>query len=376
MERSVLDMPSPDVLPLRRIDHVRFFVGNARQSAYFYRNAFGFDVVAYAGLETRLRHEAGYVLRQGEITFVLASPLSGNHPESLRLIVHGDGVQDIALEVDDVSAAYQGAVARGAAGLKPPTLLEDEHGVYEYATIRAYGDTTHSFVNRDRYHGVFAPGYKPLDPDRYSPRTFHPVGLKAIDHVVGNVEEGKMDEWVHFYERVMGFSQLVHFDDKDISTEYSALMSKVVQDGRGRIKFPINEPAQSRRRSQIQEYLEFYGGPGVQHIAMATDDIVDTVRALRHNDVSFLRVPATYYEMLPDRVGRIEEDMGELAELGILVDRDEEGYLLQIFTQPVEDRPTLFFEVIERRGSRSFGKGNFKALFEAIEREQARRGTL
>jgi 4-hydroxyphenylpyruvate dioxygenase len=376
MERGVPDMPSRDVLPLRRIDHVRFFVGNARQSAYFYRNAFGFDVVAYAGLETRLRHEAGYVLRQGEITFVLASPLSGNHPESRRLIVHGDGVQDIALEVDDVSAAYEGAVARGAAGLKPPTLLEDEQGVYEYATIRAYGDTTHSFVNRDRYHGVFAPGYKPLDPDRYSPRTFHPVGLKAIDHVVGNVEEGKMDEWVHFYEKVMGFSQLVHFDDKDISTEYSALMSKVVQDGRGRIKFPINEPAQARRRSQIQEYLEFYGGPGVQHIAMATDDIVDTVRALRHNDVSFLRVPATYYEMLPDRVGRIEEDMGELAELGILVDRDEEGYLLQIFTQPVEDRPTLFFEVIERRGSRSFGKGNFKALFEAIEREQARRGTL
>jgi 4-hydroxyphenylpyruvate dioxygenase len=327
-------------------------------------------------LETRLRHEAGYVLRQGEITFVLASPLSGNHPESRRLIVHGDGVQDIALEVDDVAAAYEGAVARGAAGLKPPTLLEDEQGVYEYATIRAYGDTTHSFVNRDRYHGVFAPGYKPLDPDRYSPRTFHPVGLKAIDHVVGNVEEGKMDEWVHFYERVMGFSQLVHFDDKDISTEYSALMSKVVQDGRGRIKFPINEPAQARRRSQIQEYLEFYGGPGVQHIAMATDDIVDTVRALRHNDVSFLRVPSTYYDMLPDRVGRIEEDMGELAELGILVDRDEEGYLLQIFTQPVEDRPTLFFEVIERRGSRSFGKGNFKALFEAIEREQARRGTL
>jgi 4-hydroxyphenylpyruvate dioxygenase len=323
-----------------------------------------------------LRHEAGYVLRQGEITFVLASPLSGNHPESRRLILHGDGVQDIALEVDDVTAAYEGAVARGAVGLMQPTLLEDEHGVYEFATIRAYGDTTHSFVNRDRYHGVFAPGYQPLDPDRYSPRTFHPVGLKAVDHIVGNVEEGKMDEWVLFYEKVMGFSQLVHFDDKDISTEYSALMSKVVQDGRGRIKFPINEPAQSRRRSQIQEYLEFYGGPGVQHIAMATDDIIETVRALRHNDVSFLRVPPTYYELLPDRVGRIEEDMGELAELGILVDRDEEGYLLQIFTQPVEDRPTLFFEVIERRGSQSFGKGNFKALFEAIEREQARRGTL
>jgi 4-hydroxyphenylpyruvate dioxygenase len=365
-----------EVLPLRRIDHVRFFVGNARQSAYFYRNAFGFDVVAYAGLETRTRHEAGYVLRQGDITFVLASPLSKDHPESQRLLLHGDGVQDIALEVDDVTAAYDEATRRGAVSVLPPTLLEDEHGVYEYATIKAYGDTTHSFVNRDRYRGVFAPGYKPLDPDRYSPRTFHPVGLKAIDHIVGNVEEGKMDEWVHFYEHVLGFSQLIHFDDKDISTEYTALMSKVVQGGEGRIKFPINEPAKSKRRSQIDEYLQFYGGPGVQHIALATDDIVETVRALRHNDVSFLRVPQAYYEMLGERVGQIEENVRDLAELGILVDRDDEGYLLQIFTKPVEDRPTLFFEVIERRGAQSFGKGNFKALFEAIEREQARRGTL
>jgi 4-hydroxyphenylpyruvate dioxygenase len=365
-----------DVLPLRRVDHVRFFVGNARQSAYFYRNAFGFDVIAYAGLETRSRHEAGYVLRQGEITFVLASPLGPEHPECRRLIEHGDGVQDIALEVDDVSAAYAGATARGAEGVTPPTLLEDEQGVYEYATIRAYGDTTHSFVNRDRYRGVFAPGYRPLDPDRYSPRTFRPVGLQAIDHIVGNVEEGRMDEWVRFYQEVLGFSQLVSFDDKDISTEYSALMSKVVQGGGGRIKFPINEPARSRRRSQIEEYLNFYHGPGVQHIALSSDNIIETVRALRHNDVSFLRVPAAYYEMLPGRVGPLEEDFAELAELGILVDRDEEGYLLQVFTKPVEDRPTLFFEVIERRGSRSFGKGNFKALFEAIEREQARRGTL
>src|SRR6516165_7175045 len=333
-----------DVLPLRRIDHVRFFVGNARQSAYFYRNAFGFDVVAYAGLETRTRHEAGYVLRQGDITFVLASPLGPEHPESQRLILHGDGVQDIALEVDDVRAAY--------------------------------GAATHTFVNHDRYRGVFAPGYLPLDPDRYSPRTFHPVGLKVIDHIVANVEEGKMDEWVRYYQDVMGFTQLVHFDDKDISTEYSALMSKVVQSGHGRIKFPINEPAKSRRRGQIEEYLEFYSGPGVQHIAMATKDIVETVRAMRHNDVSFLRVPETYYEMLPQRIGKIDEDMKDLAELGILVDRDDEGYLLQIFTKPVSDRPTLFFEVIERHGSRSFGKGNFKALFEAIEREQARRGTL
>jgi 4-hydroxyphenylpyruvate dioxygenase len=365
-----------EVLPLRRIDHVRFFVGNARQSAYFYRNAFGFDVEAYAGLETGSRQEAGYVLRQGEITFVLASPLGPDHPENRRLLVHGDGVQDIALEVDNVRSAYEEATARGARGLTPPTALEDSFGVYEYATIRAYGDTTHTFMNRDRYRGVFAPGYRPLDPDRYSPRTFHPVGLKAIDHIVANVEEGQMDEWVRFYEQVMGFSQLIHFDDKDISTEYTALMSKVVHGGNGRIKFPINEPAKSRRRSQIEEYLQYYGGPGVQHIALATGDIIDTVRALRHNDVSFLRVPNTYYDMLPARVGTIREDMQHLGELGILVDRDDEGYLLQIFTKPVEDRPTLFFEIISRRGSRSFGKGNFKALFEAIEREQALRGTL
>jgi 4-hydroxyphenylpyruvate dioxygenase len=365
-----------DPLPLRRIDHVRFFVGNARQSAYFYRNAFGFEVIAYAGLETRLRHEAGYVLRQGKITFVLASPLGPDHPESRRLIQHGDGVQDIALEVEHVASAYATATERGAVGVTPPTLLEDEFGVYEYATIRTYGDTTHTFVNRDRYRGVFAPGYRPIDPDRYSPQTYHHAGLKAIDHIVGNVEEGKMNEWVRFYNEVLGFTQLVHFDDKDISTEYTALMSKVVQGGGGRIKFPINEPAKGRRRSQIEEYLQFYGGAGVQHIALATGNIIETVRALRQNDVSFLRVPRSYYDMLPDRVGRIKERIDDLAELGILVDRDEEGYLLQIFTKPVSDRPTVFFEIIERRGARSFGKGNFKALFEAIEREQARRGTL
>lgn len=366
----------PRDLPLRRIDHVRFFVGNARQSAYFYRNAFGFDVVAYEGLETRQKHEAGYVLRQGHITFVLISPLSEKHPESRRLIAHGDGVQDIALDVEDVRGTFEEAVRRGAVPLHEPMALEDAFGVFETATIRAYGDTTHSFVNRDRYRGVFAPGFLPLDPDRYDPSTFHPVGLKAIDHIVGNVEEGKMNEWVDFYKKVLGFEQLVHFDDKDISTEYSALMSKVVQNGTGRIKFPINEPAKARRRSQIDEFLEFYGGPGVQHIAMATDNIIETVRAMRHNDVSFLRVPQSYYDALPERVGAIKENIDELAELGILVDKDDEGYMLQIFTKPVADRPTLFFEVIQRRGSRSFGKGNFKALFEAIEREQARRGTL
>jgi 4-hydroxyphenylpyruvate dioxygenase len=362
--------------PLRKIDHVRFFVGNARQSAFFYRNAFGFDVVAYSGLETKVRHEAGYVLKQGEITFVLTSPLSEQHPESKRLITHGDGVMDIALDVPDVRAAFEEAVKRGAQPVRPPEALEDDHGVYETASILAYGDTTHTFMNRDRYRGVFAPGYRAIDPERYQEKTARPVGLAAIDHVVANVEEGRMNEWVQWYSQILGFKQLVSFDDKDISTEYSALMSKVVQNGTGRIKFPINEPAQAKRRSQIDEYLQYYGGPGVQHIALITGDIVKTVRAMRANDVSFLRVPNAYYETLTDRVGTIREDVQELADLGILVDRDDEGYMLQIFTKPVADRPTVFFEVIQRRGSKSFGKGNFKALFEAIEREQAIRGTL
>jgi len=363
-------------IPLPKIDHVRFFVGNARQSAFFYRNAFGFDVIAYAGLETKVKHEAGYVLKQGEITFVLTSPLSEQHPESRRLITHGDGVMDIALDVPDVRACFEEAVKRGATPVKPPEALEDETGVFETASIRAYGDTTHTFINRDRYRGVFAPGFKPIDPERYQASTARPVGLAAIDHMVANVEEGKMNEWVQWYSKILGFNQLVSFDDKDISTEYSALMSKVMQNGTGRIKFPINEPAQGKRRSQIDEYLQYYGGPGVQHIALATGDIIKTVRAMRANDVSFLRVPNTYYDHLADRVGVIREDIEELSELGILVDKDDEGYMLQIFTKPVADRPTLFFEVIQRRGSKSFGKGNFKALFEAIEREQALRGTL
>jgi 4-hydroxyphenylpyruvate dioxygenase len=365
-----------DPVALRGIDHVRFFVGNAKQSAYFYRNAFGFDVVAYAGLETGVKHEAAYVLRQGDITFVLTSSLRANDPDNMRLMFHGDGVKDIALAVDDVEAAYEFAVGHGAIGVTPPVKYKDDDGTLHSATIRAYGDTTHTFVNRDGYRGVFAPGFKKLDADRYSPGTFRSVGLHRIDHMVANVEEGKMDEWVRWYERVLGFKQLVHFDDKDISTEYSALMSKVVENGTGRVKFPINEPAKAKRRSQIDEYLQFYGGAGVQHIALATDDIVETVRAMRANDVSFLRVPKAYYDMAPDRVGEIDEEISELAELGILIDRDDEGYMLQIFTKPVEDRPTLFFEVIQRKGSKSFGKGNFKALFEAIEREQAKRGTL
>lgn len=363
-------------IPIRKIDHVRFFVGNARQSAFFYRNAFGFDVVGYAGLETKVKHEAGYVVRQGDITFVLVSPLRPSHPDVQRLVLHGDGVADIALEVDDVRLSYNLAVERGAHGVKGPVAHEDEHGVFESATIRAYGDTTHTFVNRDRYRGGFAPGFKAIDPARYSPATYAHAGLKAIDHIVGNVEEGKMDEWVEFYRKVLGFEQLVSFDDKDISTEYSALMSKVVQNGTGRVKFPINEPAKAKRRSQIEEYIDFYGGAGVQHIALATDDIVSTVTALRANDVSFLRVPKAYYDAAPARIGPIKEDLAVLADLGILIDRDDEGYMLQIFTKPVQDRPTLFFEIIQREGSKSFGKGNFKALFEAIEREQAIRGTL
>jgi 4-hydroxyphenylpyruvate dioxygenase len=368
-------MSYPEI-PLRKIDHVKFFVGNARQSAFFYRNAFGFDVVAYAGLETKVKHEAGYVLQQGGITFVLTSPIRPSHQEIQRLAQHGDGVMDIAIQVDDVSAAYNAAVLRGGVGVVGPTKLEDDHGLYEWASIRTYGDTTHTFVNRDNYKGVFAPGYRPIDPARYNTATYEPAGLLAIDHIVGNVELGKMDEWVDFYRKVLGFEQLVSFDDKDISTEYSALMSKVVQSGRGRIKFPLNEPATAKRKSQIEEYLDFYNGPGVQHIAMATNDIVKTVTALRNNDVSFLRVPKAYYDALPDRVGKIKENIDELAELGILVDRDDEGYMLQIFTKPVADRPTLFFEIIQREGSKSFGKGNFKALFEAIEREQDIRGTL
>lgn len=365
-----------DDLPLRRVDHIKFFVGNARQSAYFYRNAYGFDVVGYSGLETRVKHEAGYVLRQGQIQFVLTSPLSAAHPESQRLVQHGDGVMDIALEVDDVTETYRKTIERGGIGVAEPKRLEDEFGVFECATISTYGDTRHTFINRDNYRGVFAPGYYSIDPERYSPTTARPVGLASIDHIVGNVEEGKMDEWVSFYNRVLGFTQLVHFDDQDISTEYSALMSKVVQNGTGRIKFPINEPAKAKRRSQIDEYLQYYAGPGVQHIAMTSGNIVETVRAMKQNDVSFLRVPRAYYDALPDRVGPIREDIQELADLGILVDRDDEGYMLQIFTKPVADRPTLFFEVIQRRGSKSFGKGNFKALFEAIEREQEIRGTL
>jgi 4-hydroxyphenylpyruvate dioxygenase len=365
-----MEVTRMDIMPIRRIDHVRFFVSNAKQAAYFYRTMFGFNVVAYAGLETGVRHEASYVLQQNDIRFVLTAPYKADHPKIDWLVKHGDGVCDIAFEVDDVARAYSEAVRRGARGAQEPTVLKDDDGEVHIASIHTYGDVVHTFINRDRYRGVFMPGFKEM----FIPG--EPIGVYEIDHIVGNVELGKMNYWVDFYRSIMGFELLVHFSDDDISTEYSALMSKVVQDGRGKIKLPINEPAEGRRKSQIEEYLEYNSGPGVQHIALLTDDIISTMRHLRARGMQFIYVPQTYYEEVPRRVGTIEEDLRAIAELGILVDRDEEGYLLQTFTKTVQDRPTLFFEIIQRKGSRGFGKGNFKALFEAIEREQAMRGNL
>jgi 4-hydroxyphenylpyruvate dioxygenase len=360
-----------DFCPIRRIDHLEFYVGNARQAAVFYETCFGFRRTAYRGLETGCRDSASYVLEQGDIRFVLTSPLGPDDATAQFIHKHGDGVGVIALEVPDAAAAFHETTTRGAEAAQPPEESRDGKGVLRSAAIHLYGDTLIKFIERDDYVGTFAPGFRAAasaSPD-------HAV-LRAVDHIVGNVELGAMEKWVRFFADTMGFTQLVHFDDKTITTEYSALMSKVMQDGTGRVKFPINEPATGRRKSQIQEYLDYYRGPGVQHIACATDDIVTTVRRLRANGVEFLRVPPTYYEDLDRRVGKIDEPVDELAELGILADRDDEGYLLQIFTQPVQDRPTLFFEVIERHGCRGFGEGNFKSLFEAIEREQARRGNL
>jgi 4-hydroxyphenylpyruvate dioxygenase len=368
-----------DFFPIRQIDHLEFYVGNARQAAAFYSSCFGFSIAAHSGLETGSRETASYLLTQGDIRFVFTSALGPGHRIARQVLQHGDGVGVIALEVPDVETAFRESISRGAAEAVPPTDRQDHAGSLRYAAIHAYGDTLIQFVERGNYSGLFAPGFQPWEgpsaPASPSAGSGN-AGLSAIDHVVGNVELGQMDRWVKFFADTMGFTQLMHFDDKKISTEYSALMSKVMQDGAGRIKFPINEPAQGRRKSQIQEYLEYYGGPGVQHIALASNDIVDTVSALRSRGVEFLRVPSTYYEDLQERVGKIEEPIGKLQELGVLVDSDDEGYLLQIFTQPVQDRPTLFFEVIERHGSRGFGEGNFKSLFEAIEREQARRGNL
>src|SRR5947208_1057403 len=362
-----------DFLPLNGTDYIEFYVGNAKQAAYYYRSAFGMKLVAYSGPETKTRDRASYVLQQDKIRFVLTTPLRSEHPITTHLLIHGDGVHDIALWVEDAESAYRETTRRGGRGVLEPLVLKDEKGEVKISAIATYGDTIHTFVERKNYRGVFVPGYASVEePDIVS----HPVGLKHIDHVVGNVGWGEMNTWVRFYEEVMGFRLYQHFDDKDVSTEYSALMSKVLANGNERIKFPINEPAEGKRKSQIEEYLEFNKGPGVQHIALATDNIIDTVAELRRRGVDFLRVPNSYYADLTKRVGKIEEPIERLAELGILVDRDDEGYMLQIFTKPVEDRPTLFFELIQRKGSRSFGKGNFKALFEAIEREQALRGNL
>lgn len=366
-------MTTSDFLPLKGTDYVEFYVGNARQSAHYYRSAFGHRLVAYCGPETGVREKASYVLQQDRIRLVLTTPLGPEGPIAEHVARHGDGVRDIALWVDDAESAYHETTRRGARGVTAPTTVQDEFGEIRTAAIAAYGDTIHTFVERKNYRGAFLPGYRAVEgPDRVA----RPSGLKYIDHMVGNVGWGEMNTWVRFYADVMGFRLYQHFDDKDISTEYSALMSKVMANGNDRIKFPINEPARGKRKSQVEEYLDYYRGPGVQHLAMATDDIIGTVSRLRDQGVDFLRVPTTYYEELTGRVGAIDEPLEELARLGILVDRDNEGYMLQIFTKPVEDRPTLFYEVIQRKGSRSFGKGNFKALFEAIEREQALRGNL
>jgi 4-hydroxyphenylpyruvate dioxygenase len=354
------------------VDHLEFHVGNAKQAAAFYERRFGFTPVAYKGLETGSRQTASYVLRQGQVCFVVSAALDPDDPIAKFARMHGDGVAVIALEVPDAARAFEETTRRGAEPALEPTVTRDGHGEFRFAGIHIYGDAIIKFVERENYAGAFAPGFEPLP----APGHANCAGLVAIDHIVGNVELGAMDRWVRFFADTMGFNQLVHFDDRKISTQHSALMSKVMQDGSGRIKFPINEPATGRRKSQIQEYLEYHHGPGVQHVACTTTDIVKTVTTLRARGVEFLRVPSTYYEDLEDRVGPIDQPIEQLAELGILVDGDEEGYLLQIFTETVEDRPTLFFEVIERHGSRGFGAGNFKALFEAIEREQARRGNL
>ena len=364
-------MSAPDFLPIRGYDHVEFYVGNAKQAAHFYEKSFGFKPVAKLGLETGVRDRASYVLAQGNVRFVLTSALTPDSEIARHCALHGDGVKCVALEVRDVEAAMREAKSRNATVIQPAQAFEDEQGVIKAGVLRYAGDTVFKFVERGNYGGVFAPGYRALTVDGAES-----AGLAAIDHIVTNVHLGEMNFWTGWYERVLGFKQLAHFTDDDISTEYSALMSKVMENGTGKCKFPINEPAEGRKKSQIDEYLEWYRGPGVQHVAMSTADICKTVRTLRERNIDFLRVPDTYYQELQGRVGDIDEDFRELQELGILVDRDDDGYLLQIFTQPVQDRPTLFFEVIERHGSRGFGVGNFKALFVSLEHEQEKRGNL
>jgi 4-hydroxyphenylpyruvate dioxygenase len=361
-----------DTFPINGTDFIEFYVGNAKQTSLYYQHCFGFELIAYKGPETGSRDVISYVLQQGKIRFVITSALSPDHEILRHVNTHGDGVKVLALWVDNAAEAWQKAVDRGAESAFEPFRMEDEYGQVSMAAIKTYGETIHTLVERKSYSGAFLPGYKPWK----SKVTVKPLGFKYVDHCVGNVELGKMNHWVKFYEEVMGFKLLVTFDDNDISTDYTALMSKVVSNGNGFIKFPINEPAAGKKKSQIEEFLDFYKGAGVQHIAIATDNIVQTVEALRNNGIEFLYVPDTYYDTVMERVGVIEEDIQDLKRMNILVDRDEEGYLLQIFTKPIQDRPTVFFEIIERHGAKSFGKGNFKALFEAIEREQELRGTL
>lgn len=361
-----------DTFPLNGTDYIEFYVGNAKQASLYYQACFGYKLIAYRGPETGTKDTVSYVLEQDKIRLMLTSSLSTDHNINKHVALHGDGVKDVALWVDDAEVAFNTAVERGAEVARPLSKLEDEDGIIKMGSIKTYGDTIHTFIERKNYHGVFMPGFQA----RKSLRPVDPVGLKFVDHCVGNVELGGMNKWVKFYQDVMGFKLLITFDDKDISTEYTALMSKVVSNGNGYVKFPINEPAKGLKKSQIEEYLDFYKTAGVQHIAVATDNIIETVSKLRKNGVDFLYVPEVYYETVMDRVGHIDEDLEELKEHNILIDRDEDGYLLQIFTKPVQDRPTVFYEIIQRKGAKSFGKGNFKALFEAIEREQELRGTL
>lgn len=361
-----------DFLPLQGTDYVEFYVGNAKQAAHFYKTAFGFQSLAYSGPETGVKDRVSYVIRQNKLTFVLTTPLKPEGPIAEHIQKHGDGVKVLALRVDDATAAWEETTKRGGKSYLKPQTLTDENGKVVLSGIHTYGDTVHLFVERNNYTGAFMPGFRKWE-SAYNPAE---TGLLYVDHCVGNVDWNQMNPWVKFYEEVMGFRNILTFDDKDISTEYSALMSKVMSNGNGFVKFPINEPAEGKKKSQVEEYLDFYNGEGVQHVAIATGDIVKTVTELQKRGIEFLNIPTTYYDTLPERVGHIDEDLEPLKRLGILVDRDNEGYLLQIFTKPVEDRPTLFFEIIQRKGAKSFGKGNFKALFEALEKEQDARGNL
>lgn len=361
-----------DFLPLLGTDYVELYVGNAKQAAHYYQSAWGFQPLAYAGLETGVTDRTSYVLEQDKIRIILTSPMEDGGPINEHIAKHGDGVKVVALWVDDAKKSWEETTSRGAKSFMEPKEESDSDGKVVYSGIHTYGETVHIFVERKDYNGTFLPGFKAWNP-KYKPSS---VGLKYIDHMVGNVGWNEMNKWCEFYAKVMGFAQLISFDDNDISTDYTALMSKVMSNGNGRIKFPINEPAEGKKKSQIEEYIDFYNGAGVQHIALATDNIIETVKELTKRGVEFLYVPETYYDDVLDRVGEIDEDLAPLKELGILIDRDDEGYLLQLFTKPVLDRPTMFFEIIQRKGAQSFGKGNFKALFEAIEREQENRGTL